>query len=117
MKNYTLSLVLLFLSFSIFGSQKTLHKIDYKYESTVVINIKKHTNEEIQLSQDLLLKNSELAIDYKCLASGVIVFKLSHNFTHESDIKHFVYKALGSKIPVNRIGILFADIHSKTSQC
>jgi hypothetical protein len=117
MKNYTLTLVLLFFSFSFFGSQKSIIKIDHKYESTVVINIKKHTNEEILTSQNLLLKINTLVIDYKCFASGVIVFKLSHNFVHESDIKHLVIKSLSSKIPVNRIGIIFVDIHSKINQC
>jgi hypothetical protein len=117
MKNHILTTILLLFSFSFLGFHNSIIKIDHKYESTVVINIKKHTSEEIQTSEDLLLKNNALVIDYKCFASGVIVFKLSHNFSHESDVKHLVIKSLSSKIPVSRIGIIFVDIHSKTSQC
>lgn len=117
MKNYIFTTILFLFSFSFLGFHNSITKIDHKYESTVIINIKKYTIEEMQTAQDLLLKNNTLVIDYKCLASGVIVFKLSHNFSHESDVKHFVLKSLSSKIPVNRIGVIFVDIHSKTSQC
>lgn len=117
MKNYTLTLTLLLFSLSFLGFNKPNTKIDYKYESTVIINIKKHTTEEIQVAHDLLLKNNTIIIDYQCLVSGVIVFKISHNYTHEADVKHFVYKALNGKIAVSRISILFVDIHSKINQC
>ncbi len=117
MKNYLLTLTLMLFSFSFFSFNIPTGKIDYKYESTVIINIKKHTSEEIQTAHDLLLKNNTIIIDYQCLVSGVIVFKISHNYTHEADVKPFVYKALSSKIPVSRISILFVDIHSKINQC
>lgn len=117
MKNYIITTILMFFSFSFWGVEKSSIKIDYKYESTVVINIKKHTDDEIQTAQNLLLKNSAITINYQCLASGIIVFKLSHNFAHESDIKHLVFKALSGKIPVNRIGIIFVDLHTIKNQC
>ena len=117
MKNNLLTLALMLFSYSFLAFNIPAGKIDYKYESTVIINIKKHTSEEIQMAHDLLLKNNTIIIDYQCLVSGVIVFKISHNYTHEADIKHFVYKALISKIPVSRISILFVDIHSKINKC
>lgn len=115
MKNF----ILLFLVFSLtaFGFNLKEKKIDYKYESTIILNIKKHSPEEIQIAQNLLLKNNTIIIDYQCLVSGIIVFKMSHNYTDEADVKHFVYKALSDKILVSRIKILFVDIHSKSSQC
>lgn len=117
MKKQLLTLILVFSSLSFWGLEKVSIENDYKYESTVVINIKNHTADEVQSAHDLLLKNSAIAIDYQCLASGVIVLKLSHNFTHEADVKNIVYKALNSKVPMKRIAIVFVDIHSKTSQC
>ena len=117
MKKHIITTILLFFSFYFLGIEKPFIKIDYKYESTVVLNIKEHTTDEMQTAQDLLLKNNALEINYQCLASGIVVFKLSHNFTHESDIKHFVFKALGSKISTKKIAIVFVDIHFKTKQC
>jgi hypothetical protein len=117
MKNLLLTLILVFSSLSFWGLDKSSINTDYKSESTVVLNIKNHTADEVQSAHDLLLKNGGIAIEYKCLASGVIVFKLSHNFTHEADVKMIVYKALNSILPMKRIAIVFVDIHSKTSQC
>lgn len=117
MKNHLYTLTLILFSFTFFGFHIKAGKIDYKYESTVVLNIKKHSSEEIQVVQSLLLKSSNISIDYQCLASGVIVCKISHNYLQEADVKQFVYNALSSKIPVSRISILFVDIHSKTNQC
>lgn len=117
MKNYILTLTLMLFSFTFTGFNIKASTIDYKSESTVIINIKKHSSEEIQTAQSLLLKNNTIIIDYQCLVSGIIVFKLSHNFTHDADVKHLAYKALSSKIPKNKINILFVDIHSKISQC
>jgi hypothetical protein len=117
MRNYIHTLTLILFSFTVFGFHTNAGKIDYKYESTVVLNIKKHSSEEIQVAQSLLLKNSSISVDYQCLASGVIVCKIGHNFTQGADLKHFVYNVLSSKIPASRISILFVDIHSKTSQC
>ena len=56
-------------------------------------------------------------MDYQCLVSGIIVFKIRNNFTHDADVKQLVYKALSSKIATSKINILFVDIHSKLSQC
>ena len=117
MKNFILTAILFFLSSSFWGVEKSHIKTGYTYESTVVINIKNHTADEFKTAQDLLLKSSGVIIDYQCLVSGIIVFKVNHNFMQQSDVKHFIYKALSSKVPINRIGILFIDIHSKTSKC
>jgi hypothetical protein len=117
MKNHLFKLTLMLLSFTFFGFYTKAQKIDYNFESTVVLNIKKHSSEDIQVAQSLLLKNASISIDYQCFASGVIVCKIGHNFTQGADVKHFVYKALSSKIAVSRINILFVDIHSKTNQC
>jgi hypothetical protein len=117
MKNHLFTLTLVLISFTFFGFYTKAPKMDNNFESTVVLNIKKHSSEEIQVAQSLLLKSSNISIDYQCLASGVIVCKISHNYSQEADVKHFVYKALSSKIAVSRIKILFVDIHSKTSQC
>lgn len=113
----TLTLILVVFSLPFFGIDQAFVQINYKYESTIIVKIKKHTGEEIHTAQELLLKNNALVIDYKCLASGIIVLKLSHNFAQESDVKHLIFKSLSSKIPVNRVGIIFVDIHSKTIQC
>ena len=117
MKNLFLTLILMLFNLSFWGLEKATPNIDYNYESTVVLNIKSHTADEIQSAHDLLLKNSAIVIDYQCLASGVIVLKLSHNFTHEADVKSIVYNALNSKVPMKRIAIVFVDIHTKSSQC
>jgi len=117
MKNHLFKLTLMLLSFSFFGFHTKAPKIDYNFESTVVLNIKKHSSEDIQVAQSLLLQNNSISVDYQCLASGIIVCKIGHNFTQGADVKHFVYKALSSKIPANKINIVFVDIHSKTSQC
>ena len=117
MKNYILTVTLMLFSFIFLGFHKASDKIDYKYESTVILNIKKHSSEEIQTAQSLLLKNNTVIMDYQCLVSGIIVFKISHNFTHDADVKQLVYKALSGKIPTSKINILFVDIHSKLSQC
>lgn len=118
MKNYILTVTLMLFSFIFLGFHKASDKkIDYKYESTVILNIEKHSSEEIQTAQSLLLKNNTVIMDYQCLVSGIIVFKIRHNFTHDADVKQLVYKALSSKIPTSKINILFVDIHSKLSQC
>ena len=117
MKNYILTLTLMLFNFNFFSFHVKATKIDYKYESTVVLNIKKHSSEEIQTAQNLLLKNNTIIIDYQCLVSGIIVFKINHNYSHQADVKHFIYKALSSKIPTSKVNILFVDIHSKISQC
>lgn len=117
MKKLTLTLIIMLSSLSFWGLDKFSINIDYKHESTVVLNIKNHTADEMQSAHDLLLKNSAIIIDYKCLSSRVIVLKLSHNFTHEADVKSIVYKALNKKVPIKRIAIVFVDIHAKTSQC
>jgi hypothetical protein len=117
MKNHLFKLTLMLLSFTFFGFHTKAPKIDYNFESTVVLNIKKHSSEDIQVAQSLLLQNTSISVDYHCLASGVIVCKIGHNFTQGADVKHFVYKALSSKISVSRINILFVDIHSKANQC
>ena len=117
MKNYILTLTLMLFSFIFLGFHKASDKIDYKYESTVILNIKKHSSEEIQTAQSLLLKNNTIIIDYQCLASGIIVFKISHNYSHDADVKQFVYNALTGKIPKSKINILFVDIHSKSNKC
>ncbi len=116
MRNYLHILTLILFSFSFFGFHVKYSKIDYKYESTVVLNIKKHSSEDILAAQSLLLKTNSISIDYQCLVSGIIVLKVSHNYTHQADVKHFIYKALNSKIPTSKINILFIDIHSKFSQ-
>ena len=56
MKKYILTLTLMLFSFIFFGFHKASDKIDNKYESTVILNIKKHSSEEIQTAQSLLLK-------------------------------------------------------------
>jgi hypothetical protein len=117
MKNHLFKLTLMLLSCTFFGFHTKAPKIDYNFESTVVLNIKKHSSEDIQVAQSLLLQNTSISVDYQCFASGVIVCKIGHNFTQGADVKHFVYKALSSKIAVSRINILFVDIHSKTNQC
>ena len=117
MKNLLLTLILVFSSLSFWGLDNVSIQNDYKYESTVVISITNHTADEVQRVQDVLLENNSIAINYLCLASGVIVLKLSHNFTHEADVKNIVYKSINSKVPIKRIAIIFVDIHSKTSQC
>ena len=117
MKNQLLTLILIYSSLSISSRGESAVNVDYRYESTIVINIKNHTSEEVQSAHDLLLKNSAIAIDYYCLASGVITFKLSHNFSQEADVKQLVLKTLSSKLSVKRIAIIFVDIHSKISQC
>jgi hypothetical protein len=117
MKNQLFTITLMLFSFTFLGFYSKAQKIDYNFESTVVLNIKKHSFEDIQVAQSLLLKNTSIRVDYQCLASGVIVCKIGHNFTQGADVKHFVYKALSSKIAVSRINILFVDIRSKTNQC
>lgn len=117
MKTHLFALTLMLFSSTFFGFYTKAPKIQYSNESTVILNIKKHTPEEIQVAQSLLLKNSTIIVDYQCLVSGIIVFKISHNFTHDADVKHFVYKALSSKLPISKINILFVDIHSKMSRC
>ena len=117
MKNHLYKLTLMLLSFTFFGFHTKAPKIDYNFESTVVLNIKKHSSEDIQVAQSLLLQNTNISIDYQCLASGVIVCKIGHNFSQGADVKHFVYNILSSKIPAIRISIVFVDIHSKTNQC
>jgi len=117
MKKHLFTLTLMVFSFTFFSFYNKTPKIEHNYESTVVLNIKKHSSEDIQVAQSLLLNNSSISIDYQCFASGVIVCKINHNYTHAADVKHFVYNALSSKIPANRVSIVFVDIHSKTNKC
>jgi hypothetical protein len=117
MKNQVLTLILVFSNLLFGGPLKGIAQNDYKYESTVVLSIKNHSAVDVETAHDLLLKNSAILIDYQCLASGLIVLKLSHNFTHEADVKNIIYGTLTSKLSMKRLAIVFVEIHSKTDQC
>ena len=116
MKNIFLAFIIASASISFAGNNP---KGDYKYESTVVINIVKHSSDDMNYVNSKLVDNSQITREYQCLSSGIIVLKVRHNYMEQGDVRHLILKNLKNKIPTKRIDILFVDMvpASKSNQC
>lgn len=78
---------------------------------TIVVHLKNTTIEEQQLVLNQLNKYDYVHLEYRCISSGVYVFKLREtNFTNKGDVEAFFFNKMKSVISNDQFEMLHVEI-------